>query len=268
MRAKVVVEGFFHGLHRSPYHGFSVEFSEYRQYTPGDDPRYLDWRLFARSDRYYVKRFEDETNLRCHLLLDMSRSMGYGIAGLQQGRVRPDGRRDAGLFSLPATRCRGTADVRRAHARVPAGPLSSRAPASPDPGFGERRLPGPSTDLNVPIEQIAATVRKRGLIVLISDLLAPLDTLADHSGLPAIAGARSGADAGARSGGSRVHLPRCGDVSRPGIGPPALRRPADGSRRLPAAIWPTRSRHAQGLQRAGDRFPPVPHGPPTGTGPV
>ena len=78
LRAKVVVEGFFSGLHRSPYHGFSVEFSEYREYSPGDDTRYLDWRLFARSDRYYIKRFEDETNLRCHLVLDMSRSMDYG----------------------------------------------------------------------------------------------------------------------------------------------------------------------------------------------
>ncbi|MEX0819689.1 MAG: DUF58 domain-containing protein, partial [Pirellulaceae bacterium] len=84
MRAKVIVEGFFSGLHRSPYHGFSVEFSEYRQYTPGDDLRYLDWRLFARSDRYYIKRFEDETNLRCHLLLDMSRSMGYGSRGYEK----------------------------------------------------------------------------------------------------------------------------------------------------------------------------------------
>ena len=77
MRARVAVEGFIKGIHRSPYHGFSVEFSEYREYSPGDDPRYLDWRLFARSDRYYVKRFEDETNLRCYLVLDTSRSMGY-----------------------------------------------------------------------------------------------------------------------------------------------------------------------------------------------
>ena len=77
VRARVAVEGFFKGIHRSPYHGFSVEFSEYREYSPGDDPRYLDWRLYARSDRYYVKRFEDETNLRCHLVLDTSRSMGY-----------------------------------------------------------------------------------------------------------------------------------------------------------------------------------------------
>src|SRR5205807_9999262 len=78
MRARVVVEGFWNGLHRSPYHGFSVEFTEYRQYSPGDDPRYLDWRVFARSDRYFIKKFEDETNLRCHLLVDQSRSMEYG----------------------------------------------------------------------------------------------------------------------------------------------------------------------------------------------
>ena len=77
LRAKVVVEGFLSGLHKSPVHGFSVEFTEYRQYTPGDDLRYLDWRLYARSDRYYLKRFEDETNLRCYLLVDLSRSMGF-----------------------------------------------------------------------------------------------------------------------------------------------------------------------------------------------
>src|ERR1700689_5221022 len=76
-RARVVVEGFWNGLHRSPYHGFSVEFTEYRPYSPGEDTRYLDWRLYARSDRYYIKKFEDETNLRCHLLVDQSRSMDY-----------------------------------------------------------------------------------------------------------------------------------------------------------------------------------------------
>src|SRR5258706_1319710 len=81
LRAKVVVEGFWNGLHRSPYHGFSVEFTEYRQYSPGDDPRYLDWRVFARTDRYFIKKYEDETNLRAHLLVDQSRSMAYGSRG-------------------------------------------------------------------------------------------------------------------------------------------------------------------------------------------
>ena len=77
LRARVVVEGFWRGLHKSPYHGFSVEFTEYREYTPSDDSKYIDWRLYARSDRYYIKKFEDETNLRCHLMVDQSKSMGY-----------------------------------------------------------------------------------------------------------------------------------------------------------------------------------------------
>src|SRR5258707_3426086 len=79
LRARTVVEGFWHGLHRSPYHGFSVEFTEYRPYTPGDDPRYLDWRLVARTDRYFIKKFQDETNLRWHLLVGQSRCMAYGF---------------------------------------------------------------------------------------------------------------------------------------------------------------------------------------------
>src|SRR5258705_7016143 len=77
LRARVVVEGFWNGIHRSPYHGFSVEFTEYRQYSPGDDPRYLDWRVFARSDRDFIKKFEDETNLRFHLLTDPNRSIAF-----------------------------------------------------------------------------------------------------------------------------------------------------------------------------------------------
>ena len=76
MRARIVVEGFVSGLHKSPYRGFGVEFVEYRQYTPGDDIRHVDWKAVARSDRYYVKEYEDETNLQCVILLDRSASMG------------------------------------------------------------------------------------------------------------------------------------------------------------------------------------------------
>ena len=75
LRARIIAQGFWSGIHRSPYHGFSAEFTEYRQYSPGDDPRYLDWRLYARSDRYYIKKFEDETNLRCTMLVDQSQRM-------------------------------------------------------------------------------------------------------------------------------------------------------------------------------------------------
>mgnify|MGYP001084841512 CR=1 FL=1 len=75
--ARLVVEGFMTGLHKSPYHGFSVEFAEHRQYMPGDPFKHVDWKLYGKSDRFYVKIFEEETNLRCTLLLDCSGSMGY-----------------------------------------------------------------------------------------------------------------------------------------------------------------------------------------------
>src|SRR5213595_232174 len=78
LRARTIVEGFLSGLHRSPFKGFSVEFAEYRQYIPGDDLSTIDWKVYARSDRYYIKKFEEETNLDCHLLLDVSGSMAYG----------------------------------------------------------------------------------------------------------------------------------------------------------------------------------------------
>src|SRR3974390_703942 len=81
LRARVVVEGFWNGIHRSPFHGFSVEFTEYRQFSSDDDPRYLDWRVVARSDGFVIKKCEDETNLRCHVLADRSRSMTYGSLG-------------------------------------------------------------------------------------------------------------------------------------------------------------------------------------------
>ena len=77
MKARSIVEGFISGLHRSPYHGFSVEFAEHREYVAGDDLRYIDWKVFGRSDRFYIKQYEEETNYRCHLLLDTSESMAY-----------------------------------------------------------------------------------------------------------------------------------------------------------------------------------------------
>ena len=78
VRARHVVEGFLSGMHRSPYFGRSIEFRQHREYTYGDDPRYVDWKVWAKQDRYYVKQFEEDTNLRCALLCDVSASMRYG----------------------------------------------------------------------------------------------------------------------------------------------------------------------------------------------
>ncbi|MEW6510371.1 MAG: DUF58 domain-containing protein [Bacteroidota bacterium] len=81
LRARLVVEGFITGLHRSPYHGFSVEFAEHRQYMPGDAIRYIDWKIYGRTDRYYIKQYEEETNLKGMIVLDTSNSMGYASPG-------------------------------------------------------------------------------------------------------------------------------------------------------------------------------------------
>lgn len=81
LRARLVVEGFITGLHRSPYHGFSVEFAEHRQYMPGDEIKRIDWKIYARTDRFYIKQYEEETNLKAYIILDTSRSMGYASQG-------------------------------------------------------------------------------------------------------------------------------------------------------------------------------------------
>jgi len=80
LKAKFVVEGFMTGLHKSPYHGFSVEFAEHRQYMPGDDLKHLDWKVYARTDKYFIKQYEEETNLKAYILLDISKSMDFSYS--------------------------------------------------------------------------------------------------------------------------------------------------------------------------------------------
>jgi len=181
VRARVAVEGFIKGLHRSPFHGFSVEFSEYREYTPGDDPRYLDWRLYARTDRYYVKRFEDETNLRCYLVLDTSRSMGYRSGAYSKSEYA---RTTAATIAYFLTLQRDVVGLVEFEDRI-----TEYIPPRYRPGHLrrlmaalEREPQGKATNLAEPLEQIAATVRKRGLIILLSDLLAPTDALRTRLG--------------------------------------------------------------------------------------
>nr|WP_303652683.1 DUF58 domain-containing protein [Paludisphaera mucosa] len=176
MRAKAAVEGFIKGIHRSPYHGFSVEFSEYRQYSVGDDPRYLDWRLYARSDRYYVKRFEDETNLRCHLVVDSSRSMGYGTLGFTKGEYA---RTAAATIAYFLTLQRDAVGLAAFEDRI-----VEYLPPRHRPGHLRRLMgmldrepQGKATDLVGPLDELAATVKKRGLIVLLSDLLVPAEAI-------------------------------------------------------------------------------------------
>lgn len=173
LRAKVVVEGFLSGLHRSPYHGFSVEFTEYRQYVPGDDPRFLDWRLYARSDRYYLKRFEDETNLRCNLLLDLSRSMSFGTIEYEKAEYAKTVAATIAYFLALQRDAVGLVTFDAA--------IRNYLPARFRPGHLhrllmclERSTAGADTDIATPLEQIARTSVKRGMVVLLSDMLSPI----------------------------------------------------------------------------------------------
>ncbi|WP_226895181.1 DUF58 domain-containing protein [Luteolibacter marinus] len=177
LRARIVVEGFRSGLHRSPYHGFSAEFSEYRQYVAGDDIRHIDWRVYARSDRYYVKKYEDETNLRCQLLVDGSRSMAYGSDPLVTKH-----RYAATLAATLAYFLTGQGDavgVTRFDDQI-----RGYLPARNRPGHLRRLMldleqapEGRATSFGGPLERVAQMHDRRGMFILFSDLLAPLDDL-------------------------------------------------------------------------------------------
>lgn len=176
LRARVVVEGFWNGIHRSPYHGFSVEFTEYRQYTIGDDPRYLDWRVLARSDRYFIKKFEDETNLRCYIVADQSRSMTYGSLGYNKAQYTATLAATLAYFLYLQGDAIGLlAFDEQVRDFVPArhrtGHLRQIMLTL------EKEAGGKATDLAGPLKKIIELIRKRSLVVVLSDFLAPIDRL-------------------------------------------------------------------------------------------
>jgi len=168
--ARLVVEGFISGLHRSPFHGFSVEFADHREYVPGDDLKFLDWFLYARTDHYYIKRYEEETNLRCHIIMDRSASMSFGTVGMtkwdyacflssclsylmlkQQDAVGLALVGDKPGVLVPS-RCRGT------HLSQLMQVMIQNPPAG-------------TTDLPGSLKAIVRNIKRRSLVVIISDLI-------------------------------------------------------------------------------------------------
>lgn len=170
LKARTIVEGFLTGLHRSPYKGFSVEFAEYRQYLPGDDLATLDWKVFARSDKHFVKKYEEDTNLTCHLLIDVSRSMGYAsgevtklqYASYLAGALAYLMHRQRDAFGLIAFDDAISALV---PASARGGHLNTVLHALEKLALGSR------TNVAKPLNDLAAALRKRGMVVLVSDLL-------------------------------------------------------------------------------------------------
>ena len=132
LQARLVVEGYVAGMHPSPYHGFSVEFAEHREYVPGDDIRHVDWKVWSKTDKLYLKQYEEETNLLLYLLLDTSESMAYASGqNVIQAQVRSVRRCGAGLHGHPATRLGRPGSLRRRRPPLPAvRPVSHRTSRS------------------------------------------------------------------------------------------------------------------------------------------
>jgi len=171
LKARMVVEGFIAGLHKSPYHGFSVEFAEHRQYMPGDSIRDIDWKVYAKSDRYYIKQYEEETNLKAYLLLDCSASMGYSSGASPQTKFDYAltlaaslsflmiKQRDAVGLTTFADQIMQYIPPRSAagHVHVLLHQFANLTTAS-------------TTDLALPFHEMAERIKRRGLIIVISDL--------------------------------------------------------------------------------------------------
>lgn len=176
VRARMIVEGSITGLHRSPFHGSSVEFAEHREYVPGDDIRHIDWKVFGRSDRYYIKQFEEETNLRVQLVLDASESMTYGsgaMTKLDYARTLAAslaylilGQQDAvgALVFDEKIRAEAPISQSRSHLQDLVGVLAQQSGKD-------------ATDIGEVLGRVSDRLKRRCLIVLLTDLFDDKDGL-------------------------------------------------------------------------------------------
>ncbi len=196
LRARMIVEGLMTGMHRSPYQGFSVEFAQHRQYAPGDDTRFLDWKVYGKTDKLYLKQYQKETNIDLLVLVDVSGSMAYGARGQGAWRkydhaaslaaamtylaLRQQDRVALSLFDDQPRRATRLSN-RQGHWRtivealsgVDPQPIPPDAARAPD---GPGKLPG-GTDLINVFDRVAAKLTQRSLIVLISDLFDDAEAL-------------------------------------------------------------------------------------------
>ena len=170
LRARLIVEGYIIGQHRSPFHGYSVEFAEHRSYEPGDEVRHIDWKLFAKTDRLFVKRFEEETNLSAHIILDISKSMTYESNNITKLNY---------ANSLTAALCYLMIKQQDAVGLIKfSNVINTFIPSNSKPSHLKIIFDslsddqtGNDTKIESILHEIAERISKRGLIVLISDLL-------------------------------------------------------------------------------------------------
>jgi uncharacterized protein (DUF58 family) len=178
VRARLVVEGFLSGQHRSPHHGFAVEFAEHREYVPGDDVKHIDWKVFGRTERYYLKQYEQETNLVCWLLVDASQSMAYGSGAITKYDYACTAAASLAYLIVQQSDSVGLAmfDARVRRLLRPAGQPSHLRDVIRGLDEGPSAAP---TRLGPVLHEISGRARQRGLVMLFSDLFdEPSDLLA------------------------------------------------------------------------------------------
>lgn len=177
--ARQVVEGFYSGLHRSPHKGFSVEFKEHRSYVPGDDIRTIDWKLFGKTDRLYIREYEEETNLRCTILLDSSGSMAYSGSRSSGVSKHDYAVRTAAVLSYLMLQQQDSVGLvtfnDRVRTYIPprARPKHLRAIV----GELQKQRPGRETELGDVFNEMVAKLHRRGLLIILSDLFGDVDQL-------------------------------------------------------------------------------------------
>ena len=176
LRARQVVEGYVSGLHKSPRKGYSVEFAEHREYVAGDDIRHIDWKLWGRADRFYIKQYEEETNLRCNLLVDISESMRFGTGPLNKFEYSATA---AAAITFLLLKQRDAVGL-----RLFDDALQGMAPLSSNWHSLQNLLklvdpvkPRRKTDFSVPLRDFADQAGRRSMIVIFSDLFAPVETI-------------------------------------------------------------------------------------------
>ncbi len=176
LRAQHIVEGYVSGLHRSPFHGFSIEFAQHREYAPGDDLRYVDWKVFGRTDKFYLKQYEDETNLVCHMVLDVSESMRYKS-------------KDAALSKLEYAQCIAAALgwlVIHQQDAVGLATFDNQIRSFVEPGSKPSHIrqllhvlenvdPQHKSDAGPVFHDLSSRQKKRGVVLILSDLLDNVD---------------------------------------------------------------------------------------------
>jgi uncharacterized protein (DUF58 family) len=170
LRARLVVEGYIIGHHRSPYHGFSVEFAEHRSYGPGDEIKHIDWKLFGKTDRLYVKRYEEETNLRAHIILDTSKSMLYTSAEVSKLSYANSLAASISYLMINQQDAVGIAKFSEK--------IDTFIPPKARPSHLNLILSqlddkdsGNDTQIGMVLHELADRIKKRGMVILISDLL-------------------------------------------------------------------------------------------------